>query len=103
VIRKFILRPVWCVIDSVDVFLFLDALGRQLERPRKKHRDREPEQQQEQHGLADPLGGAKRVERNVSDLSQQPGGYRVGDGDPEDVSSFQFFEKAHGPPGRAMP
>ena len=80
-------------LAAVDVFFFFQAFRGQFESPREQQGQRKTDDQQQQDGLYDPLGGSEGLEKNVCDLGEQPRQDDISRADLEDVAPFQLLEQ----------
>lgn len=72
----------------VDIFLFLDAVGRQFESPGEEYGQRQTEHEYKKDGFRHPLGRTEIIKRKIGDLRENPRNYAIGNRNPEHVSSF---------------
>ena len=89
---EFAPRHIGYRLRSIDILLKLDALGSQLECPRKQHGYRETNKQEKQDETAHPFGQRQHGHENIDDLKQQPGNDDVRYGYAKYVAAFQLVE-----------
>ncbi len=78
-----------------DLFLALEALGRDLVSPGKDQHRHEAQGQHDDYEAEGPVGDAEAREQRAGHLSQQPGECQVGDSYSEYVTSFEFVIQRH--------
>jgi hypothetical protein len=73
----------------------LDALRRSVENPGEHHRDRKPDQQEDDDHRHGPFGHVQGGQDDGRTLGHGPGDGPVADRDLADATSFQFRQKCH--------